>query len=154
MVMKGMAAQWTLAGLDARTGQHTEYYSEADTKLYYLELPLLLNANIPSWEEPTIKFCAGPFVAANVGASQRIHNGLTLVDVNLGSDTTYSTDPSRARRVDCGFTLGFLIPFGRLGFGGRVTWGFIEAIRPAGDDVTKYFDHRNRTFTIAVEYSL
>lgn len=109
-----------------------------DFRVDYLEIPVLLRANLKASDKVTVRLFGGPAFAVKLTDKQSI-GGETLPD---GEDLQFKS-------YDVGLTVGGAVEFGKVFLDGRYTWGLID-IEDAADQgqVTV----KNKAFTFMVGF--
>ena len=137
---------------DTLTGITFDHYNTSDTRLNYIELPFLMDFNLPASLQPRLILCFGFYTAFLISASQTITASASSGVIEL--DSAYYTPESAFRKNDYGLVLGGRIPMGKIELGGSYSIGFPRILRPDAEDINQYVDHRNRVLSLTVGYRI
>lgn len=149
---KGAEVVQTYSQGDTLTGITFDHYNTSDTRLNYIEFPLLINFNLPASRQPRLVLYLGFYTAFLISARQIITANASSGVIEL--DSIYYTPESAFRENDYGLVLGGRIPMGKIELGGSYSIGFPRILRPDAEDINQYVDHRNRVLSLTVGYRI
>jgi hypothetical protein len=149
---KGGDGGRSISGTDSLTGLDIQSDDWVETRIDYLELPCVLQINLPETERAVVKLSAGPYLALLLSAKQTVAS--SAATFSSARVTTYVRGAEDFAKFDFGYCLGFSVSLLGVRLTGRYLHGIKDVMPGSSADFTRYLNPKNRTFAGAVEIPL
>jgi hypothetical protein len=119
------------------------FKQSSEVKVGYIEVPLLVRANVPASSNVIVHLFAGPSFA------WKVHDSVSTTTTDPSGSVTTESDDVSVRKFDSGIVGGVGIHIHHFLIDGRYTWGLININKDSGGDEPEI---KTRTFSLLFGY--
>jgi|GEM_PF-2543745 len=152
MTQKGAEVVQAYTQADTLTGIYFDHYNTSDTRLNYIEFPLLISFSLPASNRARVNAHFGFYGSLLLSGKQVVIASASSGSLQMDSVSTISAEAFRQN--DYGLVVGGAIPMGRLEIGGSYSLGFPRVLKSDDVGINQFVDHRNRVLSFTIGYKI